>query len=82
MAGTSRGKDVPDMDVNKWVMSCDNPTRAKYEADKLWRQGIRSGDHTIIQLQYGYSEHDTDILCGILERWERRAKYFNPNLGF
>lgn len=74
------------MDVNKWVMSCDNPTRAKYEADKLWKQGIRSGDRTIIQLQYGYNDKDTEIICAQLAEWEsaanHRLKYYNPELGF
>lgn len=70
------------MDLHKWLMSCDNPTRAKYEADLLWEQGIRSGDRTIITLQYGYSEHDADILCSILARWEASTKDYNPEIGF
>ena len=74
------------MDLNEWVMSCDNPTHAKYEADRLWQQGLRSGDRTIIILQYGYSEHDADILCSLLANFEAvatvRANYYNPEIGF
>lgn len=74
------------MTPNEWVMSCDNPTRARYVADSLWKQGIRSGDRTIITQMYGYSEHDTDILCAVLADMERIAevnmKNYNPELGF
>ena len=74
------------MTPNEWVMSLDNPTRAKYDADRLWRQGLRASDRTIIQLQYGYDDHDTDILCQVLAERERVAdnilETYNPELGF
>lgn len=60
--------------------------RLRYPALSLWKQGIRSGDRTIIQLQYGYSDHETDILCLILASMEETAnaylKDYNPDLGF
>ena len=72
--------------ANDWVNSLDNPTRAKYEAHILWQQGLRSSDRTILNLQYGYNDHECDILCAILENAERVAdhnlKEFNPEIGF
>lgn len=74
------------MTANDWVMSLDNPTRARYEADKLWNQGLRATDREILQLQYGYDDHDADILCAVLAERERAAdaqlKTYNPDLGF
>lgn len=74
------------MDLHEWVNSLDNPTRAKYDAVKLWEQGIRSGDRTIITLMYGYNDHEADILCSRLARMEEiannRLKDYNPDLGF
>lgn len=74
------------MNPNEWVMSMDNPTRAKYEADRLWKQGLRAGDKTIIMLQYGYDEHDTNILCNVLAEKEQIANHrldeYNPEIGF
>ena len=71
---------------NEWVTSCDNPTHAKYIADGLWKQGLRAGDRTIIILQYGFSEHDADILCAVLARMEEVANHnlqnYNPEIGF
>jgi len=69
-----------------WVTSLDNPTRAKYAAHRLWKQGIRSLDRTVITLVYGYNEHETDILCSVLDELERianaRLDDYNPDLGF
>ena len=73
-------------ELNDWVMSMDNPTRARYTAYSLFHQGIRSSDRTIIQLQYGYNDHDADILCAVLANMEQIANYnlehYNPDLGF
>jgi len=73
------------MSANDWVMSLDNPTRAAYAAHSLWKQGIRSADRVIINLQYGYNDHETDILCAKLEEMERVANHrleeFNPDIG-
>lgn len=74
------------MSANDWVMSLDNPTRAKYAADHLWKQGLRAEHKTIIMLQYGYDEHDADILCSVLAERAQIADYrlekYNPELGF
>lgn len=74
------------MDPNEWVTSLDNPTRARYVAHSLWTQGIRSSDRVIIHLQYGYTDHETDILCSVLAEMERvaqaRLKDYNPDIGF
>lgn len=70
------------MDLYEWVMSIDNPTRAKYVAHRLWKQGVRSSDRTIIVLCYGHTEHEADILCEILKCFENRAKDYNPDIGF
>lgn len=60
--------------------------RLRYDAVNLWKQGLRSGDHTIILLQYGYSERDTEILCLILKALEESAdaeiRQYNPEIGF
>ena len=73
-------------ELNGWAMSMDNPTRARYTANSLFLQGIRSSDRTIIQLQYGYNDHDADILCTVLANMEQIADYnlehYNPDLGF
>ena len=69
-----------------WQMSCDNPTRARYNALSLWKQGLRASDRDAIILCYGYSEHDADILCEILQRMENGANVYlqdyNPDIGF
>lgn len=70
------------MDLTEWVMSLDNPTRARYAADRLWKQGIRSGDKEIIMLCYGFTEHDADILCKRLASMEAQTKDYNPEIGF
>jgi hypothetical protein len=74
------------MTANEWVNSLDNPTRARYAAARLWQQGLRAGDRTIIQLHYGYNDHDADILCSRLAKLEsianNRLKDFNPDIGF
>lgn len=74
------------MNPNEWVMSMDNPTRARYAAECLWKQGIRASDRTAIILCYGYNEHEADILCKILADRERIAEAwketYNPDLGF
>jgi len=74
------------MKPNEWVISLDNPTRARYTAARIWQQGLRAGDRTIIQLHYGYDDHDTDIICARLAELEQiannRLKDFNPDLGF
>ena len=70
------------MNPYEWAMSLDNPTRAAYVADSLWKQGIRSGDRTIIMLVYGHTEHETDIICRVLAGKEARAKDYNPEIGF
>lgn len=66
--------------------TCYEWNRLRYDADRLWKQGIRSGDRTIIELQYGYSEHDAAILCEQLASRERVANHwletYNPDLGF
>ena len=73
-------------ELNQWVMSMDNPTRARYTALSLFQQGIRATDRTIIQLQYGYNDHDADILCSVLDEMEKIADHnlanYNPDLGF
>ena len=73
-------------ELNAWVMSVDNPTRARYEAHSLFQQGIRCTDRTIIQLQYGYNDHEADILCSILDEMEKVANRnladYNPDIGF
>ena len=70
------------MNPNDWVMSLDNPTRARYVAARLWKQGLRSCDRTIIELQYGYTEHETDIICKRLAGMEAQTKDYNPEIGF
>lgn len=44
------------------------------EALRLWEQGIRSGDSTIITLMYGYNEQETITICAILRRLEDIAR--------
>lgn len=65
---------------------CYEVNRMRYDSHRLWKQGIRSGDKTIIQLQYGYDDKDTEIICAQLAEWEsaanHRLKYYNPELGF
>lgn len=60
--------------------------RLLYDAHRLWQQGIRSGDSTIIHLQYGYDDHDTAILCAQLAELAVKANYelahYNPEIGF
>ena len=72
--------------MSEWLNSMDNPTRAQYAAESLWKQGLRAGDRTIIILQYGYTEHEADILCEILAERERVANKwldeYNPEIGF
>ena len=72
--------------MSEWVNSLDNPTRARYAAENLWKQGLRAGDRTIIILQYGYTEYEADILCEILAERERVANKwlaeYNPEIGF
>lgn len=72
--------------ANEWVMSLDNPTRAKYEAYRLWNEGIRAKDQVLLPLCYGYSDYETDILCDVLQEMEDLADHellmFNPELGF
>ena len=46
---------------NEWVMSLDNPTRAKYEVHKLWKQGVRHGQ-TDKLISLGYNKHEIEIL--------------------
>ena len=70
------------MNPNDWVMSLDNPTRAKYEAHKLWKQGLRSGDRIAIQAVYGYTDHEMDCLCYWLDAFYAKVKDFNPEIGF
>lgn len=74
------------MTLSEWVNSLDNPTRARYTAARLWQQGLRSGDRVVIQLNYGYDDHDADILCARLADLEQiantRLKDFNPDIGF
>lgn len=74
------------MDANEWVISLDNPTRARYTAARLWQQGLRSGDRTIIQLHHGFNDHEMDIICARLAELERiannRLNDFNPDLHF
>lgn len=74
------------MSANDWVMSLNNLSRVKYVVDRLWKQGIRSEDRTIIMLQYGYDEYDADILCSALAEREQIANYrlkeYNPEIGF
>ena len=70
------------MDLTEWVNSMDNPTRARYRAHSLWKQGIRSGDREVIILCFGHTEHEADILCERLKHLEARAKDYNPELGF
>lgn len=66
--------------------SCYEWNRMRYDSHRLWKQGIRSGDRTIIQLQYGYDDHDTEIICAQLAEWEsaanHRLKEYNPEIGF
>ena len=60
--------------------------RLRYPAHSLWKQGIRSGDSTIIELMYGYDQHDTEILCALLAELESiadaRLRDYNPEIGF
>ena len=66
--------------------TCYEWNRLRYDADRLWKQGIRSGDRTIIELMYGYSEHDATILCDQLAERERITDHYledyNPEIGF
>jgi len=74
------------MDLTEWVNSLDNPTRAKYVAHSLWQQGLRSGDRTILELQYGFNPHEVEIISARLAELESiadaRLKDYNPDLGF
>lgn len=74
------------MTLSEWVNSIDNPTNAKYVAHSLWQQGLRASDRTILELQYGYTGHDLDVICAVLEEMEsianNRLKDYNPDLGF
>lgn len=84
--GRHMRKEIHYKTANEWAMSLDNPTRAKYTALGLWYEGIRASDRTVIELCYGFSERDTDILCEVLQRMEDVAnnilKDYNPDLGF
>ena len=74
------------MTMTEWVNSMDNPTNARYAADRLWKQGLRASDRTILELMYGYTGHDLDVLCAVLDDMEQvadaRLKYYNPEIGF
>ena len=74
------------MSITDWVNSLDNPTNARYTAHRLWKQGLRASDRTILELQYGYTGHDLDVLCSVLAEMEQTAnnklKDYNPDLGF
>lgn len=70
------------MNPNKWVMSMDNPTRARHTAYRLWDEGIRSSDREIIILCYGYTENEADTLIKWLKVLEARAENYNPEIGF
>ena len=59
------------MNSNESILN--NPALAESAADSLWSQGIRSGDRTIIELQYAYSVPETDVICAILAERERKA---------
>ena len=74
------------MTANEWVMSLDNPTRARYVAHGLWKQGLRASDRDVIQLCHGYTDHEMDVRCSMLQRMEETAdnylRNYNPDLGF
>lgn len=73
------------MDIHAWITSIDNPTRAKYVAHKLWKQGTTSRDRASL-MQSGYSKHDADILCKVIRTFETLEKAktdnFNKDIGF
>ena len=60
--------------------------RLRYDAHRLWKEGLRAGDATIIELMYGYSPRDTEILCMILAEVEQvadaRLANYNVDIGF
>lgn len=70
------------MNLTEWVNSLENPTRVKYDADRLRQQGIRSGDREVIILCYGYTEREADLLCARLKVLEAQRKDYNPDIGF
>ena len=72
--------------VNNPRYSAYEWNRLRYDTDRLWKQGIRSMDSTIIHLQYGYDDHDTAIICAQLAERANKANYelahYNPDIGF
>lgn len=67
-------------------LPAEDRTLMRYAAHALWKQGIRSGDSTIIELMYGFSPQETQVLCCILQMMERtaeaRLRYYDPEIGF
>ena len=49
-----------------------DPARAAHDAGLLFSQGLRSTDRTILRLQYGYTDAETDALCACLAHLERQ----------
>jgi hypothetical protein len=45
--------------AKEWVMSLDNPTRARIVADRLWRTGVHTRKELIA---LGYNEYECNIL--------------------
>lgn len=66
----------------EYLMSVFNPTHAKYTADRLWNEGIRSTDTVLMSSCYGYTPDEIDCLRPWFERWETQANEYNPDLGF
>ena len=44
-----------------------SPENARYEAEQLWKQGLRSGDRVAIMLSYGFNDQEADVLCSLLD---------------
>lgn len=55
------------------VHSFEGTTTPENAARILWEQGICSWNRTIINLQYGYNDHDTDLICACLSEMEKQS---------